>query len=52
MHNIRRTAVYAILRTVVWEGGAARLPPIPMCAEHVQQLGGASPLPILMVEKG
>ena len=21
------------------------------CAEHVQQLGGASPLPILMVEK-
>jgi hypothetical protein len=22
------------------------------CAEHVQQLGGASPLPILMVEKG
>jgi hypothetical protein len=22
------------------------------CAEHVQQLGGASPLPILMAEKG
>jgi len=32
-------------------GGAARLPPIPMCAEHVRQLGGVSPLHNLMEVK-
>src|SRR5262249_30169785 len=32
-------------------GGAARLPPIPLCAEHVRQLGGASPLYNLMEVK-
>ena len=32
-------------------GGAARLPPIPMCAEHDRQLGGASPLSSLMAAK-
>jgi hypothetical protein len=31
--------------------GGAPAPPF-LCAEHVQQLGGESPLPILMEEKG
>src|SRR5215471_17650324 len=33
-----------------WRYGRAR-PGHPRCAEHVQQLGGASPLSILMAEK-
>src|SRR6266404_5126548 len=33
-------------------GRAARLPPIPMCAGHAQQLGGESLLPNLMEVKG
>ena len=32
-------------------GGAARLPPIPMYAEHVRQLGGESPLSNLVEVK-
>ena len=32
-------------------GGAVRLPPIPMCAEHVRQLEGESPFHNLMEVK-
>jgi len=38
--------IYLILRSVAQRRVSKE------CAEHVHQLGGGSPLPILMVEKG
>ena len=32
---ISRTVVYGPVRTVVWEGGAARLLPIPICVLNI-----------------
>jgi len=36
----------------VREGRSREASPYPECAEHVQQFGGASPLPNLMEVKG
>jgi hypothetical protein len=41
-HSIQRTAVYGPVCTVVWEGGAARFPPIPIALrERVQPRNAA-----------
>jgi hypothetical protein len=35
-----------------WLKGTLTKVPLPLCAEHARQLGGASPLPSLMETKG
>ena len=42
---ISRIAVYGPVCTVVWEGGAVRLLPIPMDVIWHHQRGGSSPSP-------
>ena len=41
-----------LARPVLRGGSGGNVAPLPECAEHVQQLGGASPLPNLMEVKG
>ena len=41
-----------LARPVLRGGDGSNVVPLPECAEHVQQLGGASPLPNLMEVKG
>jgi hypothetical protein len=41
----------SVLGLQAMQGAAGACRPLVMCAEHVQQLGGASPLSNLMVVK-
>jgi hypothetical protein len=41
-----------VTRLAFWPALVTSVRAFTLCAEHVQQLGGESPLPILMEEKG